>query len=1041
MERKTLPTKRKLSANICEENPRNKKKKMRSNEKNKRKNEKSLVCEKSNEGTIINDKISDDSKTSAKKVAKGSKTQTSKAQKAVTPTQEKCRKKSVNNESSDELPLSEIIKRSKAEQNVKEKLPIKKKPKKCSPSSQVGRTVEAKVKIVKSATNLDSSSKNAAKKEKNEVSSCPKGKSFKANNKNTLTDVDQTSNRDTTKVKEKVFKAKNSDQTSNKDAKTSSSNKQECKAPSPVKHKRKAKDFEDAKGNSSAKYKQLSSNETKSRKEKVSLGEEQTVGHLSVKEMAKEGKVSERIVEDFDDSDEDGDASEMDWEDVAEVSGIFDDSDAENVTSDMPSTSSNVEVTLTVPGQKKSKCGRPSQEEIRKWIQRKINRVKKEGQITAHKVHLLALLAIGLKKNEMCNNPLVKAVGLSLLPDVFAQRKDLKTWDIPYLTRITTWMKNKAPNPGEVHTGNSEATYLMRVLEKKVYLLIVILRALGLSVRLVMSLQVLSNKIEDVKKSKKPETKRNKTPGKTKETTQLTKTPKQTAKKEAKKTPKETLLTKLKGKSTPAKSGTPSTSKSSRKKAKVDYTGETKSEYFTESLSDDDEDFEIPALKTPKRGRSGGSRPVEPRQHAPAGGETSGIVKKGRDIWIEVYLEKEKKWICIDGDIGSVNQPDECEKLATKPIKYVMTFDNECSIKDVTRRYASGWLTTTPKLRVDPDWVTKTMNFYRTKNLKRDKKEDSLLKARLLRKPLPQTVSEYKNHPLYVLKRHLLKFQAIYPESAATLGFCRGEAVYSRECVHTLHTRELWMKEARVVKAGEETYKIVKGRKSRRKMLENVGEVKAELFGRWQTKEYIPPPVVDGKVPRNEYGNVELFKPSMLPAGACHIQIPGIHRLARKLNIDAALAVVGFDFHGGFNHPIMDGVVVGEEYKEQLLLAWDKEQDEKIEREQAKREKRVLDNWTHLVRSLRIRERLKRKYNVEEDVVPKSKVKSDSPKETEDMTDISLSWPLNKQEGKTARDDDGHCHVFLSANHVQDPVTGEWSKTCACGLKEPLEVL
>lgn len=182
--------------------------------------------------------------------------------------------------------------------------------------------------------------------------------------------------------------------------------------------------------------------------------------------------------------------------------------------------------------------------------------------------------------------------------------------------------------------------------------------------------QVLSNKIEDVNKvsaciygkltlyiiyencpihdliissqlqSKKPETKRNKTLGKTKETTQLTKTPKQTAKKEAKKTPQETLLTKLKSKSTPAKSGTPSTSKSSRKKAKVAYyTGETKSEYFnetstknfsSESLSDDDEDFEIPALKTPKRGRSGGSRPVEPRQHAPAGGETSGIVKKGQ---------------------------------------------------------------------------------------------------------------------------------------------------------------------------------------------------------------------------------------------------------------------------------------------------------------------------------------------------------------------------------------------------------------------------
>ena len=43
-------------------------------------------------------------------------------------------------------------------------------------------------------------------------------------------------------------------------------------------------------------------------------------------------------------------------------------------------------------------------------------------------------------------------------------------------------------------------------------------------------------------------------------------------------------------------------------------------------------------------------------------------------------------------------------------------------------------------------------------------------------------------------------------------------------------------------------------------------------------------------------------------------------------------------------------------------------------------------------------------------------------------------------EGKTARDTDGHCHVFLPANHVQDAVTGEWSKVCACGLKEALEV-
>ena len=66
-----------------------------------------------------------------------------------------------------------------------------------------------------------------------------------------------------------------------------------------------------------------------------------------------------------------------------------------------------------------------------------------------------------------------------------------------------------------------------------------------------------------------------------------------------------------------------------------------------------------------------------------------------------------------------------------------------------------------------------------------------------------------------------------------------------------------------------------------------------EVFGRWQTEDYVPLPVTEvggrtahtrcrlvlpqphapqGKVPRNEYGNVELFQPSMLPPGAAHVK-------------------------------------------------------------------------------------------------------------------------------------------------------------------------
>ena len=58
----------------------------------------------------------------------------------------------------------------------------------------------------------------------------------------------------------------------------------------------------------------------------------------------------------------------------------------------------------------------------------------------------------------------------------------------------------------------------------------------------------------------------------------------------------------------------------------------------------------------------------------------------------------------------------------------------------------------------------------------------------------------YLGHPLYALPRHLLKFEAIYPSDAPTLGFLRGEPIYARECVKTLHCRVTWLKEGRTVR-------------------------------------------------------------------------------------------------------------------------------------------------------------------------------------------------------------------------------------------------
>lgn len=81
-------------------------------------------------------------------------------------------------------------------------------------------------------------------------------------------------------------------------------------------------------------------------------------------------------------------------------------------------------------------------------------------------------------------------------------------------------------------------------------------------------------------------------------------------------------------------------------------------------------------------------------------------------------------------------------------------------------------------------------------------------------------------------------------------------------------------------------------------------DVPLELFGIWQTKDYEPPIAENGVVPRNGYGNVELFKPSMLPINTVHLRLPGLNRVCKKLGVDCAQAVVGFDSTGGWPFPV-----------------------------------------------------------------------------------------------------------------------------------------
>uniref|UniRef100_A0A8C4J7J0 p125 n=1 Tax=Dromaius novaehollandiae TaxID=8790 RepID=A0A8C4J7J0_DRONO len=741
-----------------------------------------------------------------------------------------------------------------------------------------------------------------------------------------------------------------------------------------------------------------------------------------------------------------------------------------------------VEIEVETPEQAKKRERREKRKaEFEVYLRRMMKRFIKEVREDTHKVHLLCLLANGFYRNRICSQPDLLAIGLSIIPTHFTKVPEGRV-DLLYLSNLVKWFVGTFTVNDELSIDKGEplqstlerrfAIYAARDDEELVHIFLIILRALQLLCRLVLSLQPVP--LKETKAKGKGSSKRQSLSSTSEGQESSATTPKAVAKKgfcrkaqQDKKSSESEDNKDLGEKDMPVR---PKNDRRRRVASKVCYKEESGSdersvsdfEASEEESSLSEEDFETVRkkqrrslgsqkskvtadkslkTKTSELRLSKKSHEAEPR---PAKGTATALpnaqrkrnkiissdeddgeqeLRKvtGTDQWLEVFLEREDKWVCVDCVHGTVGQPQLCFKYATKPLSYIVGVDNDGSVKDVTQRYDPVWMTATRKSRVDSEWWKDTLKPYKSPFVERDKKEEREFQVKLQDQPLPTAIGEYKNHPLYALRRHLLKYEAIYPESAAILGYCRGEAVYSRDCVHTLHSKDTWLKQARVVRIGEVPYKMVKGfsnqaRKARLAEPANRDKEDLALFGLWQTEEFQPPVAVDGKVPRNEYGNVYLFLPSMLPIGCVQLRLPNLNRVARKLDIDCVQAISGFDFHGGYSHPVTDGYIVCEEYKEVLVAAWENEQAKIEKKEKEKREKRALGNWKLLTKGLLIRERLKQRYCIKtEPSAPEaekgagfSSDEEGGPSSETAVGDVAISWPQNRQverqkEEKTTR--------------------------------------
>lgn len=223
-------------------------------------------------------------------------------------------------------------------------------------------------------------------------------------------------------------------------------------------------------------------------------------------------------------------------------------------------------------------------------------------------------------------------------------------------------------------------------------------------------------------------------------------------------------------------------------------------------------------------------------------------------------------------------------------------------MKDVTPRYARNFGTKTRKLRPpisrngEDWWQTVVDKFIRPFRLARDDVEDAEINQAQFSEPMPQSMQGFKDHPMwvywesvffkdkilinfnrYVLERHLKREEVVNPPTE--VGRFKGEIVYPRANVQLLKTSENWLRQGRVVIEGEQPLKRVKQRAvtiNKRRIQEAAiqeghDNILQGLYSRSQTEIYKAPPVVDGKIPKNKFGNVDLYVPSMLPPGGVHL--------------------------------------------------------------------------------------------------------------------------------------------------------------------------
>ncbi|MCJ1328173.1 hypothetical protein MMC10_004848 [Thelotrema lepadinum] len=389
--------------------------------------------------------------------------------------------------------------------------------------------------------------------------------------------------------------------------------------------------------------------------------------------------------------------------------------------------------------------------------------------------------------------------------------------------------------------------------------------------------------------------------------------------------------------------------------------------------------------------------------------------------WTEVISPISHKVFPVDPMIIGAPATTEEQLMAFEPrgskaekakqvIAYVIAHSADGTAKDVTTRYLKRhmWPGKTKGTRIPPekvpiynkrgkvkryeeyDWFKTVISGYRRRDNKRTPADDiedatDLKPATIEKKTIKEgeeSLQWYKQSADFCLERLLKREEALVPGAESVKIFKSGKGdnakedlVFRRQDVVPCKTEESWHKEGRQPKPGAEPLKYAPYRAvttSRKREVEeltrrnNGVKPMQGLYSKEQTEYIIPPPIENGIIPKNKFGNMDCFVPRMVPKGAVHVPYRGLVKICKKLEIDYAEAVTGFEFGNRLAVPVIQGVIVAAEHEQALIEAGEEEEAKRQVREDQKRQTLILSTWRKFLMGLRILEKMRNEYGTDD---------------------------------------------------------------------------